>query len=90
MTSFDVLLMVIDFLFLSTSVTFILSTIKESIKVNRQKEIHKILSIFAISIIAILIPIVLYNLYLWFLGINFPERIYFYFKFYNFLRGDLF
>ena len=90
MTSFDVLLMVVDFLFLSTSVAFVFSTIKESIKGERQHTGYQIVSIVIFSFIAFLIPFTLYYLYLWFMEINFLERIHFYVEFYNFLRGGLF
>ena len=90
MTSFDVLLMVVDFLFLSTSVAFVFSTIKESIKGEGQHAEYKIFSILIFSLIAFLIPFILYNLYLWFMEINFLKRIHFYVEFYDFLRGGLF
>ena len=90
MTSFNVLLMVVDFLFLSTSVAFVFSTIKESIKGEGQQTAYKIFSILVFSFISFLIPLVLYNLYLWFMEINFLERIHFYVEFYDFLRGGLF
>ena len=64
MTSFDVLLMVVDFLFLSTSVAFVFSTIKESIEVDGQKTEKKIFSIVIFSFIAFLIPLTLYYIYL--------------------------
>ena len=89
MTSFDVLLMVVDFLFLSTSVAFVFSTIKESIKGDGQKTEKKIFSIVIFSFIAFLIPVILYYLYLWFMEIKFLERIHFYVEFHDFLRGDL-
>ena len=90
MTSFDVLLMVVDFLFLSTSVAFVFSTITESAKESKQKTGQKISSIFTFSFISFLIPLTLYYLYLWFMGISLPERIYFYVKFYDLLKGGLF
>ena len=90
MTSFDVLLMVVDFLFLSTSVAFVFLTIKESIEVDGQKTEKKIFSIVIFSFIAFLIPLTLYAIYLWFMEINFPERIHFYVEFYDLLRGGLF
>ena len=90
MTSFDVLLMVVDFLFLSTSVAFVFSTIKESIKGEGRNNGYKIFSIVIFSFIAFLIPFTLYYLYLWFMEINFPERIHFYVEFYDLLRGGLF
>ena len=90
MTSFDVLLMVVDFLFLSTSVAFVFSTIKESIEVDGQKTEKKIFSIVIFSFIAFLIPLTLYYIYRWFMEINFPERIHFHVEFYDLLRGGLF
>ena len=90
MSSFDVLLMVVDFLFLSTSVAFVYSTIKESIKVEGKKTEYKIFSIEIFSLISFLIPFTLYYLYLWFMEINFPRKIHFYVGFYDLLRGGLF
>ena len=90
MTSFDVLLMVVDFLFLSTSVAFVFSTIKESIKGDGQNTGHKFLSIVIFSFIAFLVPLTLYYLYLWFMEIKILERIHFYVEFYDLLRGELF
>ena len=90
MTSFDSLLMVVDFLFLSTSVAFVFSTIKETIKGNGQKASHKIFSIVIFSFVTFVIQTSLYCLYLWFMEMNFPDRIFFYVKFYDLLRGGLF
>ena len=90
MTSFDVLLMVVDFLFLSTSTAFVFSNIKEYIKLNRQKTRHKILLLLFYLFVYILIPITLYYVYTWFMEIKIWERIDFYFKFYISLRDGAF
>ena len=83
MTSFDVLLMVVDFLFLSTSVAFVFSTIKESIRGDGKKTEKKFFSLFIFSFISFLIPLTSYYVYLWFMEISFLERIHFYVEIYD-------
>ncbi|MGB1007778.1 MAG: hypothetical protein ACPGVX_11415, partial [Thalassobaculaceae bacterium] len=74
--------MVIDFLFLTTSVVFVFSTGKATIESGSQDVQSKILSFLFLTAIALAIPTILYLAYLWFMEMTIVGRIDFYIKFY--------
>ena len=78
--------MVVDFLFLSTSMAFVFANIEEYFELKRKETGHKILPVLIYLLIYISIPLTLYYMYIWFMGIKISERIDFYVKFYISLR----
>lgn len=83
MTSYDVLLMVIDFLFLSASAAFVFSTAKATLESEYQSTSSKCFSLLIFTTISLGIPILLYFIYLWFMEMTVLERIDFYIGFYR-------